>query len=557
MHTDQWAALPPADRRVGWGATTAKYALGLAPFVIVWVVLVVWLSQLISDRATWSDEADEATVREWLDETRPAYKTLPELVREYADRRDDEAAGRAPAARTAADLRAELEELLRALAEPTRAYYSKLPGFPVVHRLAVTVGPPPTETVAWDNPQPRPRQQNQTRVRELVYRPLGAADPRAEVRVEYQLHAFNKLQQREQDQRRVSLIAQAVLVAATLVAGVFVYRFLRREVRRENARLAAAADAEHRERELLETRLKRQEAEQATKELDRKLLEQQLSAATLRQRADEAEKVALETKSQLYASIGIMAGSYAHNIKNLLVRPNDLLNRCIESDQLSGSQQTMLSEGKSTLGTVTERLQQILRTVRRDAGAPAFTRLDLAALVRDTAGTWADMARDKWKLRVAADVPADPLPVDGDLSHLQQAIENLLFNARDATFEMRNHLREEARKAPPEARRQKLIDAAGWRGEVTLTARRDGEWAVLEIRDNGVGMTAEVRRNCLTTHFSTKRDNAIYEGYSAGMGLGLSFVAMVLDHHRATLDIESAPLAGATFRVRFPLAASG
>ena len=34
---------------------------------------------------------------------------------------------------------------------------------------------------------------------------------------------------------------------------------------------------------------------------------------------------ALELKSQLYASIGIMAGSYAHNIKNLLVRPNDLL----------------------------------------------------------------------------------------------------------------------------------------------------------------------------------------------------------------------------------------
>ena len=40
-------------------------------------------------------------------------------------------------------------------------------------------------------------------------------------------------------------------------------------------------------------------------------------------------------KSQLYASIGIMAGSYAHNIKNLLVRPNDLLARCLEADGLS------------------------------------------------------------------------------------------------------------------------------------------------------------------------------------------------------------------------------
>jgi signal transduction histidine kinase len=67
-------------------------------------------------------------------------------------------------------------------------------------------------------------------------------------------------------------------------------------------------------------------------------------------------------------------------------------------------------------------------------------------------------------------------------------------------------------------------------------------------------MTEAVRQNCLATHFSTKRDNAIYEGYTAGMGLGLSFVAMVLERHQATLNIESAPLHGAMFRIRFPLA---
>jgi signal transduction histidine kinase len=66
-------------------------------------------------------------------------------------------------------------------------------------------------------------------------------------------------------------------------------------------------------------------------------------------------------------------------------------------------------------------------------------------------------------------------------------------------------------------------------------------------------MTEEVRKNCLKTHFTTKRDNALYEGYSAGMGLGLSFVAVVLEHHSATLEIESSPLRGTTFRIRIPL----
>ena len=150
---------------------------------------------------------------------------------------------------------------------------------------------------------------------------------------------------------------------------------------------------------------------------------------------------------------------------------------------------------------------------------------------------------------------AEPLHVRGDLSHLQQAIENLVFNARDATFEMRNHVRDAARAATDPARRkQALIDAAAWPGEVILSGRREGTEAVLEVRDNGIGMSAEVRERCLQTHFSTKRDNALYEGYNAGMGLGLSFVAVVLEHHGATIEIESEALKGALFRLRFPIA---
>src|SRR5262249_60082430 len=103
---------------------------------------------------------------------------------------------------------------------------------------------------------------------------------------------------------------------------------------------------------------------------ERKLLEQRLATQA-------AERQALELKSQLYASIGIMAGSYAHNIKNLLVRPNDLLRRCLEGDGLSADQEHMLREARQTLGTVTERLQQILQTVRRHPSRSAMTRLDL------------------------------------------------------------------------------------------------------------------------------------------------------------------------------------
>ena len=545
----------PPSRRSWWA-----YAEGLAPVAIVWLALVGWLFALLVARANWSERADEATIREWLDEARNFRKTLPELAREYVRLREEDPTGADPA--RLREKRVEIEEHVRGLAEPTRAYLNQLPSFPIVYRLEIEFAPVPggpsePERVVWDSTLPRPRQQNQSRVRELEYRPLGDADPRAVVRVEYQLHAFNKLQRREEERQQTSWVAVGVLVTATALAILFVWRFLRREKQRELQRLSAQAAAEHRERELLEIRLQQKEAERVRDELDRKLLERQLEAAQLEKRANVAEKESLEIKSQLYASIGIMAGSYAHNIKNLLVRPNDLLARCLEADGMTRDQAGMLHEVRTTLGTVTERLQQILRTVRRDPSKSEVTRVDLNRLVRDTAGTWAGMAQEKWKLGVAADVADGPLWVRGDLSHLQQAVENLVFNARDATFEMRNRLVDQARNdrsVDPAARRQRLIDAYGWKGEVALATRREGPVVVLEVRDNGIGMTEEVRRNCLRTHFSTKRDNAIYEGYSAGMGLGLSFVAVVLEHHGAELEIESEPMRGATFRVRFPAA---
>jgi signal transduction histidine kinase len=332
--------------------------------------------------------------------------------------------------------------------------------------------------------------------------------------------------------------------------------FLRRERARELAQLEAEKAREHAEVLMLAAKVNVQEAERAAEETKREVLERTVDAAKAEARAAEAERANLEMRSQLYASIGIMAGSYAHNIKNLLVRPNDLINRCLEGDSLQPQQTTMLNEVKSTLGTVTERLQMILRTVRRDPNKTDMTRLDLNALIRETGKTWVVIGREKWKLTVKCHLSPEPLFVRGDLSHLQQAIENLLFNARDATFEMRNHVRDAARAEPdPEKRKQALIDAAAWRGEVHLTDRREGDFAILEVRDNGIGMTADVRDRCLQTHFSTKRDNALYEGYNAGMGLGLSFVAVVLEHHGATLEIESKPLQGALFRLRFPLAA--
>jgi signal transduction histidine kinase len=529
----------------------------VAPLLLLALALTLW------DPIAWwlqgEDKYDQHALTEWIQEAKLAQR-LPELVADLLDlnekyraasRRLEAASAHATnrepqpqtrdrneAARKLNDQREVIQVHLKSLAEPiTKLYSGQMPLFPVIYRIEVKFDKAlQLDPIAWDSQMPRQTGQ----YRELP-EDVKVDDRGAYVAVQYHLRVYNweQYKEREESGRRFRVSGLVVVGAAGLL--LWIYLAQRRERQRQRQNLLAEQQVNEAERLRLQEALRRQDAER---------------------RQQEAERVSLELKSQLFANIGIMAGSYAHNIKNLLVRPNDLLNRCLENDGLSSDQDHMLREVRLTLCTVTERLQQILQTVRRDPTSSQRVRLDLNDLAREMQRTWEELAREKWKLTLTLELADEPLPIEGDLSHLQQAAENLLFNARDATFEMRNCLRDQARSmkeeaaAPllPASRKLALIAAAAWKGTVNLRTRRQGDNAVLEVQDNGIGMSAQVRQRCMEAHFSTKRDNALFAGMNAGMGLGLSFVGVVLEHHGAMLTVESEPLQGATFRVSFPLA---
>jgi signal transduction histidine kinase len=524
----------------------------LPPLVLAGLVVLAMLEPIrwwLHGEETYDQEA----IKEWVREGRNV-KTLPDLVREYLDlatRRlqlhglpSAQAAaatgsvGQASPERELRDVdkllkvkRAEILEYLKALGNPTKMYAGQLPLFPMIYRITVKfAGQLELPPIVWDSELPRQK------FRELPPEPI--LQDRAWVQVQYHLHAYQQRQLKERQETARRLWLSGLGIFFTLLGIAWIYLAQRRERARQRHQLLAQQKLNEADKLRLEEELRRQEAER---------------------KHQEVERQNLELKSQLFANIGIMAGSYAHNIKNLLVRPNDLLRRCLEENP--ADQAHLLREVRQTLGTVTERLQQILQTVRRDPSKVERVRLDLNVLAQDMYKTWVDLGLEKWKLVLELDRASEPLWIEGDLSHLQQALENLLFNARDATFEMRNYLREQARQPGADGnldpeRRQALIAAAGWKGRVVIRTRRAGDHVILEVVDNGVGMTEEVRRRCRETHFSTKRNNALFAGISAGMGLGLSFVSVILEHHQADLEIESEPLRGATFRVIFPAAAS-
>ncbi len=113
---------------------------------------------------------------------------------------------------------------------------------------------------------------------------------------------------------------------------------------------------------------------------------------------------------------------------------------------------------------------------------------------------------------------------DADLTRIAQVISNLLNNASNYT-------------------------PGG--GSIELDAERDGDSAVIRVRDNGIGIPSD-RLEDVFELFS--QVNRTLERSQGGLGIGLALVRSLVEMHGGTVKAESAGLEqGSTFTVRLPL----
>jgi signal transduction histidine kinase len=86
-------------------------------------------------------------------------------------------------------------------------------------------------------------------------------------------------------------------------------------------------------------------------------------------------------------------------------------------------------------------------------------------------------------------------------------------------------------------------------GEVELSVHRDGEWAILEVRDHGIGIP-EMDHDRVFERFQRASN---VERRIGGTGIGLASARHIVDSHGGTIGVQSKEGAGATFVVRLPL----
>lgn len=88
--------------------------------------------------------------------------------------------------------------------------------------------------------------------------------------------------------------------------------------------------------------------------------------------------------------------------------------------------------------------------------------------------------------------------------------------------------------------------AMNGQGEITLRTRREGEWVIVEITDNGPGIPDEIQSRIFDPFFTTKAP-----GEGTGLGLNISH-NIIVQKHKGKISVTSAP-GKTSFQVRLPI----
>lgn len=86
---------------------------------------------------------------------------------------------------------------------------------------------------------------------------------------------------------------------------------------------------------------------------------------------------------------------------------------------------------------------------------------------------------------------------------------------------------------------------------LVVSTCQEGQWAVLRVKDNGIGISKEDQKHIFEKFYRVHTGN-VHD--VKGFGIGLSYVSQVVALHKGRISVESEPGQGSTFIVQLPLA---
>jgi PAS domain S-box-containing protein len=237
-------------------------------------------------------------------------------------------------------------------------------------------------------------------------------------------------------------------------------------------------------------------------------------------------------QSQKLESLGVLAGGVAHDFNNLLVgimgNASLAMEKLDDDDEVRPLLERVVNAGRRATD-LTQRMLAYAGRANCDVQI-----MDLNALVEELAD-FATAAIPK-SVGLAIDTAPELPLIKADSGQLQQVIMNLLINAAEAIGDGQSGEVSVSTWAD-------LLTAERIENEFAQQKLTPGRYVVLEVRDNGCGMSPEIRSRVFDPFFTTK---------FAGRGLGLSAILGIVRAHGGAITFSSKLGAGTTFRVVFP-----
>ncbi len=248
----------------------------------------------------------------------------------------------------------------------------------------------------------------------------------------------------------------------------------------------------------------------------------------------EAERQRLEDQfrhAMRMEAVGRLAGGVAHDFNNLITAIRGHVELVLDRG-VDGETRVELEQVRHSADRAAELTRQLLAFSRQQRVEQKV--VDLNQVVRSTRRMLDRVLGED----VALDTILEPAlrPVRADAGQIEQVLLNLAVNARDAMPEGGQLLITTENAAITEAQ------AAEYAYDV-----KPGDYVLLMVQDDGVGMDEETRASAFEPFFTTKPPGV-------GTGLGLSQAYGIVKQHGGYVWADSEPGCGTVFRIYLPRA---
>ena len=235
---------------------------------------------------------------------------------------------------------------------------------------------------------------------------------------------------------------------------------------------------------------------------------------------------------QRMETLGMMSSGIAHDVNNMLtgiLGHSAYLMATLPKTGPHVDSLTAIEDGAKKAASMT---RQILNFAKSDDSEPPSP-VDLAKLVESTCNLLRGAISKQFRL--SYEVPVYPLFVSAVEGQLTQILMNLVLNARDALApdgEIQVSLRQVDRLS--EGAASQLQGESSEHG-----------YALLNVRDNGSGIPADLVEKIFEPYFSTKKGK--------GTGLGLATVSAIVHSAAGAIEVHSEVGKGTKIQVCLPL----